>query len=236
MPKGRLEAFSDGVLAIIITIMVLGITAPDGSSLKDLEALVPAMVSYAVSFVGVGTYWANHHHLLNLVSKVNGRILWANLFFLFVISFFPVATDWIQKTHFASVPTFIYILLNLAVSLAYMNLERVIRHAISCQRSLHGLQELEKRSLAKERATLALEVIGLVLTFVLPTGHMGLLAVSLAFALWVVPDLRIVAFLDKIAAADEEQEISDQTSASTSASTGQLPVSSSQEPASPSQP
>ncbi len=102
MDKGRMEAFSDGVIAIIITIMVLGITAPDGDELADLLGLLPAIAAYAVSFVGVGTYWNNHHHLLKLVNRVTGRMLWSNLAFLFVLSFFPLATDWMQKTEFAA--------------------------------------------------------------------------------------------------------------------------------------
>ena len=93
MDKGRMEAFSDGVIAIIITIMVLGITAPDGDELADLLGLLPAIAAYAVSFVGVGTYWNNHHHLLKLVNRVTGRMLWSNLAFLFVLSFFPLATE-----------------------------------------------------------------------------------------------------------------------------------------------
>ena len=93
MDKGRMEAFSDGVIAIIITIMVLGIAAPEGSTLRDLLRLLPAIAAYAVSFVGVGTYWNNHHHLLKLVRHVGGRMLWSNLAFLFVLSFFPLATD-----------------------------------------------------------------------------------------------------------------------------------------------
>lgn len=89
MDKGRMEAFSDGVIAIIITIMVLGIAAPEGATLRDLLRLLPAIAAYAVSFVGVGTYWNNHHHLLKLVRHVDGRMLWSNLAFLFVLSFFP---------------------------------------------------------------------------------------------------------------------------------------------------
>ena len=96
MPKGRLEAFSDGVIAIIITIMVLEIKTPTGATPADLLANWTSLLSYALSFFFVGVYWNNHHHLLNLVDKVNGRMLWANLLFLFVLSFVPVATDGID--------------------------------------------------------------------------------------------------------------------------------------------
>ena len=117
MDKGRMEAFSDGVIAIIITIMVLEITAPDGASMADLLSMVPAVIAYTVSFVGVGTYWNNHHHLLKLVHKVDGRMLWSNLVFLFVLSFFPLATDWMQKTGYAPLPTTCYVVSDMAAQI-----------------------------------------------------------------------------------------------------------------------
>jgi uncharacterized membrane protein len=206
MPKGRMEAFSDGVIAIIITIMVLGISAPEGSGMADLLSLGPAVVSYAVSFVAVGTYWNNHHHLLNLVRRTTGRMLWSNLLFLFVLSFFPLATDWIQKTKFAALPTTCYIVLNMLVSLSYMNLERVIRHAVSCQRSTSGMRELQHRSLAKERWTLGLEVVALVLAIALPTTRLAFVAMVLAFSLWVIPDLRIARLFDALATYEDGED------------------------------
>lgn len=206
MPKGRMEAFSDGVIAIIITIMVLGISAPEGSGMADLLSLGPAVVSYAVSFVAVGTYWNNHHHLLNLVRRTTGRMLWSNLLFLFVLSFFPLATDWIQKTKFAALPTTCYIVLNILVSLSYMNLERVIRHAVSCQRSTSGMRELQHRSLAKERWTLGLEVVALVLAIALPTTRLAFVAMVLAFSLWVIPDLRIARLFDALATYEDGED------------------------------
>jgi uncharacterized membrane protein len=207
MDKGRMEAFSDGVIAIIITIMVLGISAPDGDSLADLLGLVPAVCAYAVSFAGVGIYWNNHHHLLKLACHVNGRMLWANLGFLFVLSFFPLATDWMQKTGFAALPTTCYVVLNMLVSLTYMNLERVIRRDLSqsCppnpanEREAERRAMVEKRSLLKERLTLGLEVVGLVIALVLPSSHLALVALVIAFLLWIVPDLRIVRLLDFLA-------------------------------------
>lgn len=211
MDKGRMEAFSDGVIAIIITIMVLGITAPEGDGLSDLLGLLPAIAAYAVSFIGVGTYWNNHHHLLKLVNRVNGRMLWSNLAFLFVLSFFPLATDWMQKTGFAALPTTCYVVVNMLVSLTYMNLERVIRHDLSqsCppnpsnEREMERRAMVEKRSLLKERLTLGLEALGLVIALVLPSSHIALVAIVIAFLLWIVPDLRIVRLLDFLA---EEQE------------------------------
>lgn len=211
MDKGRMEAFSDGVIAIIITIMVLGIAAPDGTGLSDLLGLLPAIAAYAVSFIGVGTYWNNHHHLLKLVNCVNGRMLWSNLAFLFVLSFFPLATDWMQKTGFAALPTTCYVIVNMLVSLTYMNLERVIRRerSQSCppnpasEREAERRAMVEKRSLLKERLTLGLETVGLVIALVLPSSHIALVAIVIAFLLWIVPDLRIVRLLDFLA---EEQE------------------------------
>lgn len=207
MDKGRMEAFSDGVIAIIITIMVLGITAPEGDRLADLLGLLPAIAAYAVSFIGVGTYWNNHHHLLKLVNRVSGRMLWSNLAFLFVLSFFPLATDWMQKTGFAALPTTCYIVVNMLVSLTYMNLERVIRRDLSqsCppnpanEREAERRAMVEKRSLLKERLTLGLEVVGLVIALVLPSSHLALVALVIAFLLWIVPDLRIVRLLDFLA-------------------------------------
>ena len=202
-----MEAFSDGVIAIIITIMVLGITAPEGDRLADLLGLLPAIAAYAVSFIGVGTYWNNHHHLLKLVNRVNGRMLWSNLAFLFVLSFFPLATDWMQKTEFAALPTTCYVVVNMLVSLTYMNLERVIRRDLSqsCppnpanEREAERRAMVEKRSLLKERLTLGLEVVGLVIALVLPSSHLALVALVIAFLLWIVPDLRIVRLLDFLA-------------------------------------
>ena len=207
MDKGRMEAFSDGVIAIIISIMVLGITAPEGDRLADLLGLLPAIAAYAVSFIGVGTYWNNHHHLLKLVNRVSGRMLWSNLAFLFVLSFFPLATDWMQKTGFAALPTTCYVVVNMLVSLTYMNLERVIRRDLSqsCppnpanEREAERRAMVEKRSLLKERLTLGLEVVGLVIALVLPSSHLALVALVIAFLLWIVPDLRIVRLLDFLA-------------------------------------
>lgn len=204
MPKGRMEAMSDGVIAIIITITVLTISAPDGSSLEDLMSLVPAILSYAISFVGVGTYWNNHHHLLNLVQKVDGKLLWANLFFLFVMSFIPVATDWLAKTSFATLPTTAYVVLNILLSLSYMNLERVIRHDLACEYSITGMKQLQKRSLVKERATLFLELVAIALALFLPATHAALIAMAAAFLFWVVPDLRIVHLLDFLASDETD--------------------------------
>lgn len=211
MPKGRLEAFSDGVIAIIITIMVLAISAPKGSAPADLLALAPSFLSYALSFFFVGVYWANHHHLLNLVAKVSGRMLWANLLFLFVLSLVPVATDWIDKTGFAAFPTVVYTVLNMLVSLSYMGLETVVRRShrapTADEKARAGLTPkqavlVKRRSTAKERATLVLETVSLVLALALPTTRLAYVTLILAIGLWIVPDLRIVHVLDWLAEED----------------------------------
>ena len=108
MNKGRLEAFSDGVIAIIITIMVLELKVPQGGSLQALLPLLPVFLSYVLSFVYVGIYWNNHHHMLHTTTRVTGAILWANLHLLFWLSLFPFATGWMGENHFAPVPTALY--------------------------------------------------------------------------------------------------------------------------------
>ncbi len=124
MHKGRLEAFSDGVIAIIITIMVLELKVPHGDSLAVLKPLLPVLVSYILSFVYVGIYWNNHHHLLQAVERVNGRILWANLHLLFWLSLLPFATGWMGENHFETLPVALYGLILLMAAIAYFILVR----------------------------------------------------------------------------------------------------------------
>src|SRR5512133_130017 len=108
MPTGRLEAFSDGVIAIIITIMVLEMKVPHGDRVEDLVPLVPVFLSYVLSFVFVGIYWNNHHHMLHMADRISGGILWANLHLLFWLSLIPFVTGWMGENHFASLPTAAY--------------------------------------------------------------------------------------------------------------------------------
>lgn len=123
MGKNRLEAFSDGVLAIIITIMVLEMKVPHGESFADLLPVMPVFFSYILSFVYVGIYWNNHHHLLHTVHRVSGRILWANLHLLFWLSLFPFATGWMGENHFAPAPSAVYGVVLLMAALAYQFLQ-----------------------------------------------------------------------------------------------------------------
>src|SRR4249920_2716861 len=126
MGKSRLEAFSDGVIAIIITIMVLEMKVPHGDSLESLLPLVPIFLSYVLSFVYVGIYWNNHHHMLQACMKVSGSVLWANLHLLFWLSLFPFATGWMGENHFASMPTALYGGVLLMAGVAYWLLQQCI--------------------------------------------------------------------------------------------------------------
>src|SRR6476646_1175405 len=126
MPKGRLEAFSDGVIAIIITIMVLEMKVPHGGRLEDLVPLLPVFLSYLLSFVYVGIYWNNHHHMLHACSAVTGAMLWANLHLLFWLSLFPFTTGWMGENHFTSTPTALYGVVLVLAAIAYNILQRAI--------------------------------------------------------------------------------------------------------------
>ena len=126
MNKGRLEAFSDGVIAVIITIMVLELKVPHGDEVAALAPVVPVFLSYVLSFVYVGIYWNNHHHMLHATSKVAGGILWANLHLLFWLSLFPFTTAWMSENHFASAPSALYGFVLLMAAIAYVILQQRI--------------------------------------------------------------------------------------------------------------
>src|SRR6516162_33433 len=126
MSKGRLEAFSDGVIAIIITIMVLEMKAPPGGSLQDLRSVLPVFLSYVLSFLYVGIYWNNHHHMLHACTAVTGAMLWANLHLLFWLSLFPFTTGWMGENHFTAVPTALYGVVLLMAAIAYLLLQQAI--------------------------------------------------------------------------------------------------------------
>jgi uncharacterized membrane protein len=126
MGKGRLEAFSDGVLAIIITIMVLELKVPHGEDLATLEPLLPVFLSYVLSFLYVGIYWNNHHHMLHAAKRITGGILWANLHLLFWLSLFPFITGWMGENHFAPLPTALYGVVLLMAGMSYWILQRAL--------------------------------------------------------------------------------------------------------------
>jgi uncharacterized membrane protein len=126
MPKARLEAFSDGVIAILITIMVLELKVPHGADWRALSPLFPVFTAYVLSFVYLGIYWNNHHHMLHAAGRVDGRILWANLHLLFWLSLIPFATAWMGENHFAALPTALYGVVLLLAAVAYFILARAI--------------------------------------------------------------------------------------------------------------
>src|SRR5579862_219013 len=129
MPKGRLEAFSDGVIAIIITIMVLEMRVPRGEGVQALRPLLPIFLSYVLSFAYVGIYWNNHHHMLQASRRVTGAMLWANLHLLFWLSLFPFATGWMGENHFTPLPTALYGMVLLMAAIAYYLLQQAIINA-----------------------------------------------------------------------------------------------------------
>ena len=184
MHKGRLEAFSDGVFAIIITIMVLEMHPPHSADLDALVPLVPVFVSYALSFANVGIYWANHHHMLQVASKVNGAVLWANLHLLFWLSLMPLVTGWMGENHFATVPVAFYGIDLTLCAVAYTILARALVR-------LHGQDSRFARALGsdlKGRVSLLAYVLAVALAFVNSWIAMALY-VCVAI-MWFVPDSR----------------------------------------------
>lgn len=192
MPKNRIEAFSDGVIAIIITIMVLEISAPAGAGMKSLLSIVPGLLSYLLSFLFVGVYWNNHHHLFQTLEKINAAILWTNLILLFLLSMFPVATAWMEQTGFSSLPIRVYAIVNLLTTLCYLGLEKLIVSSTDCQDLNRALSNHRK-----EISTIVLEVISIALTFVPAMHWLALLFLVLIIPYWIVPDLRIAAIFNQ---------------------------------------
>src|SRR5436305_7948107 len=123
MSKGRLEAFSDGVVAILITIMVLELRVPSGADLESLRPILPVFLAYVLSFINLGIYWNNHHHMLSATERINGKILWSNLHLLFWLSLFPFMTGWMGENHFASLPVALYGMVSLMAAIAYFILK-----------------------------------------------------------------------------------------------------------------
>ncbi len=189
MRTGRLEAFSDGVIAIIITIMVLELRAPHDAGWQALRPLVATFLSYVLSFVFVGIYWNNHHHLLHTAEQVDGRILWANLHLLFWMSLIPFATAWMGETSWESIPTAIYGFVLLMAGLAHTLLEV----AIIAQQGAESRLRAALGSRRKEKISIAADVVAIALAAVTPRAS---LAIYVGVALlWLVPDRRIASRL-----------------------------------------
>ena len=189
MHKGRLEAFSDGVLAIIITIMVLDLRVPHGHSLADLKPMLPVFLSYALSFVYVGIYWNNHHHMLHAVKHVSGSVLWANSHLLFWLSLTPFTTAWMGENHFAPVPVALYGAVQLMASLAWRPFQAAIIRANGGSES-ELAQAVQGHDL-KGLASPVLYAAAIALAFVHP-AIAGALYVAVA-RMWLIPDRRIEA-------------------------------------------
>ena len=185
MTKNRLEAFSDGVMAIIITIMVLEMKVPHGDGASDLLPLLPMFLSYVLSFVYLGIYWNNHHHLFHAVKRVHGPILWANLHLLFWLSLVPFASGWMGENHFGQLPVLVYGVVMLMAGVAYFILCRVlIAH--------HGADSVLAVALGRDRkgmVSVALYTLAIVLSFV--DARFSLALYVLVALIWIKPDRRI---------------------------------------------
>lgn len=185
MTKNRLEAFSDGVLAIIITIMILEIKVPTDARFESLKPLIPVVLSYVLSFVYVGIYWNNHHHLLHTAKKVNGSILWSNLFLLFWLSLIPFGTSWIGSQRFAMIPTFVYGFILLMCAVSYF----LLQNSIIKQQGDDSILAKALHKDFKGKISLACNLIALPLAFITPLiSEMLFIFVAL---LWIIPDKRI---------------------------------------------
>jgi uncharacterized membrane protein len=208
MRTSRLEAFSDGVLAIIITIMVLELREPDRSDLASLwHATGPALLSYLLSFVYVGIYWTNHHHMFQLTARVTGAILWANLTLLFFLSLFPFTTQWMEKTGFAQTPVVVYGVNLLTAALAYYILQTVIIRAQGQDSSLRraiGTDLKGKVSPAFYIAGCVAALLGGAGTGANRPGIWVAVACYVGAALlWVIPDRRIERKIETIVTAED---------------------------------
>lgn len=187
MGKGRLEAFSDGVIAIIITIMVLELKVPHGQDLAALEKLAPVFVGHVLSFIYVGIYWNNHHHMLQASVRVNGRVLWANLHLLFWLSLIPFTTGWMGENFDAALPVALYGVVLFFAAVAYFILERCL---IACNDNDHILANALGKDL-KGKASVVLYLVAIPLAYVHVSAAIALYV--LCALLWFLPDRRIEA-------------------------------------------
>jgi uncharacterized membrane protein len=189
MTKGRLEAFSDGVIAIIITIMVLELHAPEGASLENLQPLIPIFLSYLLSFALLGTWWNNHHHLLQAAKVIDARVLWANLHLLFWLSLFPFGTAWVGQTTFAPIPVATYTVLLFLAGAAYYVLVRALIHA-------HGQPKAFAEAIGRDvkgKASSIAFAIAIPVALVAPLISM-LINVGVV-VMWIVPDRRMATVI-----------------------------------------
>jgi len=185
MEKGRLEAFSDGVIAIIITIMVLEIKVPHGADLVALRPLIPIFLSYVLSFIYLGIYWNNHHHLLQAARHINGRILWANLHLLFWLSLVPFVTGWMGENHFAALPVALYGTVLLLSAIAYYILsQNLVSH--------HGQDSTLAKAVGKDfkgKISVVFYAVAIPLAFV--NSWVACIFYIIVAIMWLIPDRRI---------------------------------------------
>jgi uncharacterized membrane protein len=185
MGKQRLEAFTDGVLAIILTIMVLELKVPAGSDLSSLRASVPILLTYALSFTNVGIFWNNHHHMLHVTERINGTVLWANLFLLFWMSLIPFVIRWIEDTHFAATPTAAYGVVLVMASIAYILLERAII-------AFNGAASKLARAVGNDsKAKVSLLIYALAIPLAFARPWIAILLYMVNALVWFIPDRRI---------------------------------------------
>ncbi|MEX3954829.1 putative membrane protein [Trinickia symbiotica] len=190
MGKGRIEAFSDGVIAIIITIMVLEIHVPHGFDLDALKPVAPVFFAYVLSFIYVGIYWNNHHHMFHLVQRVDGLVMWANLHLLFWLSLLPAVTHWIGNSHLAPWPTALYGAILVMSAIAYFMLTRALLR-------IHGPESPLARAVGRDvkgAISVVLYLLGIASAFYLPAASVSLYA--LTAAIWLVPDKRVERVLE----------------------------------------
>ena len=196
MNKNRLEAFSDGVLAIIITIMVLELHTPDEPTWHGLAAVLPTFLSYLLSFVYVGIYWNNHHHMIHLAGRVNGAILWANLHLLFWLSLFPFSTRWMDESGFVQVPVLIYGLNLLCASIAYF----ILQQALIRQQGRDGALAQAVGRDWKGKSSPLIYLVGIAAGMVQPL--LGIAVYTVVALIWLVPDRRVEHFVTRAHQAD----------------------------------
>ena len=185
MTKGRLEAFSDGVIAIIITIMVLELKVPHGVDATSLRPLIPVFATYVMSFVYVGIYWNNHHHLFHACDRINGKVLWANLHLLFWLSLVPFTTGWMGENHFAALPTAVYGVVLLLAAISYTVLQTTI---VAHQGPTSKLASALGRDL-KGKISMVLYLVAIPLAF--PVRALSVAIYVIVALIWFVPDRRI---------------------------------------------
>ena len=197
MGTGRLEAFSDGVLAIIITIMVLELKVPHGANLASLKPVYPVLISYILSFINLGIYWNNHHHLMQTVDHVDAKVMWSNMHLLFWLSLVPFASGWMGENNFEKYPVALYGFVLAMCGVAYHFLARSLIH-------LHGKKSTLAEAVGDDRkgiVSIAIYLAGVVLSFIQPWIGFGLYA--LVAAIWFLPDRRIEKKLEEVEEHDK---------------------------------